>query len=101
MADQVEPGTTQVAPTVQSAAANQPAVATAGQAAELLPQHVPETFHGRTVSWVAVGIIMAGFVCGGFALVFGPTWWAFWTGLGVAGAGCLLGLATNIFDDWY
>ena len=62
----------------------------------------PEPYHGRPVSWVAVSIIMAGFLVGGLGLVFGPTWWLFWVGRGdrrrrrPAGA-----LATNIFDDWY
>jgi len=64
------------------------------------PVHFP-TYHGRTVSWVAVTLIVIGFVAGGLALVFGPTWWLFWVGLGVAALGGLLGLATNIFEDWY
>ncbi len=59
------------------------------------------SFHGRTVSWVAVSIIMIGFLAGGLALVFGPTWWLFWVSLGVAAVGGLLAMATSIFDDWY
>jgi hypothetical protein len=59
------------------------------------------SFHGRTVSWVAVSIIMAAFLTGGLALVFGPTWWLFWAALGVAALGTLLAMATGIFDDWY
>jgi hypothetical protein len=61
-------------------------------------------FHGRPVSWVAVSIIMAGFVAGGLALIFGhhgPTWWLFWVGAGMAVVGSLLALATDIFEDWY
>jgi hypothetical protein len=58
-------------------------------------------FHGRAVSWVAVSIIMAGFLAGGAGLVFGPLWWLFWTGAGIAAAGGLLALATGIFEDWY
>jgi hypothetical protein len=61
----------------------------------------PHPFHGRPVSWVAVSIIMVGFLVGGLALVFGPTWWLFWVGLGLAAVGGLLALATNIFEDWY
>jgi hypothetical protein len=60
-----------------------------------------EPFHGRPVSWVAVSIIMVGFLIGGLALVFGPTWWLFWTGLGLVVVGSLLAASTNIFEDWY
>ena len=61
-------------------------------------------FHGRPVSWVAVSIIMAGFLAGGLGLIFGhngPTWWLFWVGVGMAAVGSLLALATDIFEDWY
>jgi hypothetical protein len=61
----------------------------------------PHAFHGRPVSWVAVGAIMVGFLVGGLALVLGPTWWVFWVGLAIAVVGGLLALATNIFEDWY
>ena len=57
--------------------------------------------HGRPVSWVAVGIMMAGFLVGGFGLILGPTWWLFWVGVGMVVVGGLLALATNIFNDWY
>jgi hypothetical protein len=60
-----------------------------------------ETNHGRPVSWVAVSLIMAAFLVGGFALIFGPTWWLFWLGVGTAVVGGLLALATDIFADWY
>ena len=45
-----------------------------------------------------------GFVVGGLGLILGhggPTWWAFWTGAGVAVLGLFLALATNTFEDWY
>jgi len=58
-------------------------------------------FHGRAVSWTAVGIIMAAFLAGGAALVWGPTWWLFWVSGGVAVLGALVALGTGIFDDWY
>jgi hypothetical protein len=61
----------------------------------------PEAFHGRRVSWAAVTTIMIGFVIGGLALVFGPTWWLFWTAAAISAVGGLLALAVNIFDDWY
>ena len=65
------------------------------------PVAYPPTYHGRAVSWVAVSIIVAGFVTGGLGLVFGPTWVAFWVGVGLVVVGGLLALATNISDDWY
>ncbi len=61
-------------------------------------------FHGRRVSWVAVSIIMAGFLIGGLAMVFGhhgPVWWLFWTGAGISVLGLLASMATNTFEDWY
>lgn len=65
------------------------------------PVSYPEHFAGRAVSWVAVSIIMVGFLVGGLGLVIGPTWWAFWLGAGLAVVGLLLAVATNLFDDWY
>jgi hypothetical protein len=58
-------------------------------------------YHGRPVSWVAVSIIMAGFLVGGLGLVFGPTWWLFWAGSAAVAVGGLLALGTHIFEDWY
>jgi hypothetical protein len=63
------------------------------------PVHFP-SYHGRPVSWVAVALIVAGFLAGGLALVFG-IWWLFWASLAIAAVGGLLGLATGIFEDWY
>lgn len=62
------------------------------------------SYHGRTVSWVAVAIMMVGFLVGGLAMIFGqhgPIWWLFWVGVGVAALGLLVSLATNTFEDWY
>lgn len=64
------------------------------------PVHFP-SFHGRTVSWVAVSLIMVAFIVGGFALVFGPTWWLFWASVGLAIVGLLMCAGIGIFDDWY
>jgi hypothetical protein len=61
----------------------------------------PVPFHGRTVSWVAVSIIMAGFLAGGLGLVLGPSWWLFWAGAALVVVGGLLALGTHIFEDWY
>ena len=60
-----------------------------------------EAFHGRPVSWVAVSIIMVGFVVGGLALIFHTMWWLFWVGVALVVVGGLLALSTNIFEDWY
>ena len=57
-------------------------------------------YNGRTVSWVAVSMILAAFVAGGLALVF-SVWWLFWLSCAVAAVGTLLALATGIFEDWY
>jgi len=78
----------------QSAEGGQLSPATAGGPAT-------ETYHGRTVSWVAVSIVMAAFLVGGLGLILGPIWWLFWVGVGMCAVGGLLALATNIFDDWY
>ncbi len=77
-------------------------VAAPGQSASSLGPH--PSYHGRTVSWVAVGLMSVGFIFGGLGLILGhggPTWWAFWVGLGVAVLGLLVSLATNTFEDWY
>jgi hypothetical protein len=60
-----------------------------------------DAHHGRAVSWVAVSIIVVGFIAGGLGLVIGPTWWLFWTGAGIAALGGIVGLASGILDDWY
>jgi hypothetical protein len=44
---------------------------------------------------------MVGFLVGALALVFGPTWWLFWSGGALAVVGALLAAATDIFEDWY
>jgi hypothetical protein len=59
------------------------------------------SYHGRTVSWVAVSLIMVAFLVGGLALVFGPIWWLFWAALGLAVVGLLMCAGIGIFDDWY
>lgn len=59
------------------------------------------SFHGRTISWVAVSLIMVAFLVGGLALVFGPLWWLFWASLGLAVVGLLMSAGIGIFDDWY
>ena len=105
MSNQVEPGT------IGGAAPGQPGLAgPAGEREQRMQAQAaydpgewfpPRPFHGRPVSWVAVSIIMVGFVIGGLALILGPTWWLFWVSLAVTVVGGLIALATNIFDDWY
>ncbi|HLH59214.1 MAG TPA: HGxxPAAW family protein [Streptosporangiaceae bacterium] len=62
---------------------------------------VHESFHGRTVSWIAVVVICVGFVVGGIGMVPTPTWWLFWTGAGITLAGIAVGAAAKITEDWY
>lgn len=58
--------------------------------------------HGKPLSWIAVVVIIIGFVIGGVAMVPRPTWWAFWLGAGIAVVGCLMTLFARTFnDDWY
>jgi hypothetical protein len=54
---------------------------------------------GRPASWVAVAVIMAGFLVGGIAVPMGPNWLLFWIGAGVVVAGCLLALIVDIMSD--
>jgi hypothetical protein len=60
-----------------------------------------EGHRGRPISWAAVIIMIVGFLVGGAGLVFGPTWWLFWAGCGLAALGGFLALGTGIFNDWY
>jgi len=50
---------------------------------------------------VTTAIVVVGFVIGGIALPIGPTWWLFWTGVGIVLLGAIFGAAVRIFDDWY
>jgi hypothetical protein len=54
---------------------------------------------GSPKSWVAVGIMLLGFLLGGIALVIGPAWWLFWLGAAVVVAGGIFGLAVGIVND--
>lgn len=77
------------------------AVATPTNVAHLGPH---AAFHGRTISWVAVSIMVVGFIVGGLALIVGhggSIWWLFWTGVGISVLGLLVMMATNTFEDWY
>jgi len=64
--------------------------------------HHHATHHGRTSSWVAIAIIVTGFVVGGVSMFFSPViWWLFWVGAGIVVVGGIMALSTNILDDWY
>ena len=58
---------------------------------------------GKPISWIAVGIITAGFCAGGAAMFLNPIlWWLFWTGAGIVVIGCLITLFAKTFaEDWY
>lgn len=109
MANQVDPATVGGAASQREAGLGAAAVRpesggslTASANVAHLGPHPP--FHGRRVSWVAVSIIMAGFLVGGLALIFGshgPTWWLFWVAVGLSVVGVLMTVATNTFEDWY
>ena len=60
-----------------------------------------EEYHGRRVSWVAVTVIIAGFIIGGIALPIGPNWVLFWIGAAIVVVGAIFGAANRIMDDWY
>ena len=65
------------------------------------PSYVHEAYHGRPASWVAVSIIVVGFIVGGIALPVGPVWWLFWLGTGIVVVGGIFALSVRILDDWY
>ncbi|MCO5969162.1 MULTISPECIES: HGxxPAAW family protein [Actinoallomurus] len=54
---------------------------------------------GRLSSWVAVVVMWIGFIVGGVAMVSGPSWWLFWTGVGIVAVGGIIALIVRIFDD--
>lgn len=60
-----------------------------------------ESFHGRPVSWVAVAIIIIGFVIGGLSLAPKPIWWLFWLGCGITAVGLIIGAIAKMSEDWY
>ena len=72
-----------------------------GLDAQIGLSHVHEAHHGRAASWVAVSIIIVGFIIGGIALPVGPVWWLFWLGTGIVVVGGIFALSVHILDDWY
>ena len=60
-----------------------------------------EEYHGRRVSWVAVTLIIVGFIIGGIALPIGPSWVLFWVGAAIVVIGVIFAASIRIMDDWY
>ncbi|MCW2901412.1 MAG: hypothetical protein JWO67_3677 [Streptosporangiaceae bacterium] len=54
---------------------------------------------GRPASWVAVAMMLIGFVLGGAALPMGPNWLIFWIGAGIVVVGGVMALAVDIMSD--
>lgn len=57
------------------------------------------THRGKTTSWVAVTVMLLGFLIGGIGLVAGPWWMLFFIGVGVFAVGASFALSIGIFDD--
>ena len=91
MADQAAPGTMASVGDTGSRALD----------AQIGPSHVHQAHHGKPASWVAVTIIIVGFIVGGIALPVGPVWWLFWLGAGIVVVGGIFALSVRILDDWY
>jgi len=73
-----------------------------GNAGTLAHAAAASEHHGRPISWVAISVIIVGFIVGGIAMVPHPTWWLFWVGAGIAIVGCIITLFAKTFsEDWY
>jgi len=101
VADQAAPGTMADAAGDTGAHGLDARTGAHGLDAQTSPSYVQEAHHGRPASWVAVSIIIVGFVVGGIAMVTGPTWWLFWTAAAVVVIGGVFALSVHILDDWY
>ncbi|HEY0716576.1 MAG TPA: hypothetical protein VGD68_03085 [Streptosporangiaceae bacterium] len=60
-----------------------------------------ESFHGRPMSWIAVAVIVIGFIIGGLAFSSPPTWWLVYTGGGIALLGFVVAGFAGMTEDWY
>ncbi|ADG87500.1 hypothetical protein TBS_24850 [Thermobispora bispora] len=54
---------------------------------------------GRAKSWLAITIILIGFLLGGVALTMGPNWTLVWVGVGICAVGGVLALVFDVFSD--
>lgn len=67
-------------------------------------EHEGEAFRtgshaGRARSWLAVTVMLLGFVIGGVGLTLGPNWFLFWGGAAVIVLGGILAMVFDIFSD--
>lgn len=67
-------------------------------------EHEAEAFRtgthaGRAKSWLAVTVMLLGFIIGGVGLTLGPNWFLFWTGGVVIVLGGILAMVFDIFSD--
>lgn len=60
-------------------------------------EHNPRR-HGRPASWVLVGVVIAAFIAGGFALVY-HLWWLFWLCAAIFVLSVPAGWLIRIMDD--
>jgi hypothetical protein len=63
------------------------------------PTEASGSHHGRAGSWLAVGVMVVGFVIGGLALCLGPTWVMFWAGAAIVAVGFVIAGVLHIFSD--
>ncbi len=55
---------------------------------------------GRATSWIAVALVILGFILGGVGLiVLTSVPWLLWVGVALAVGGLIFGFATGIMDD--
>src|SRR6201990_2387069 len=69
------------------------------RASEPAWQH--EEYHGRRVSWVAVTLIIAGFIIGGGGPPHRSHMVLFWVGAAIVVVGVIFAASIRIMDDWY
>jgi hypothetical protein len=54
---------------------------------------------GRAKSWLAITVIILGFIVGGVGLCLGPNWYMFFAGVVIAVLGGVLALLFDVFSD--
>jgi hypothetical protein len=65
-------------------------------------EQVPEHNPGRPASWVAISVIVVGFLVGIPAMVPHMRWWLFWIGVGIVVVGVIATAAVKTTsEDWY